>query len=65
MVVTRKGHVFELREEIRVFLEQEHKYKDAGKNCDENFLAKLSYLTDIVGKLNELNLQLQGEKTPP
>lgn len=27
----------------------------------ENFLAKLAYLSDIFGKLNELNLQLQGK----
>ncbi|XP_057706890.1 zinc finger BED domain-containing protein 5 [Corythoichthys intestinalis] len=55
------SRVFELKEEIRVFLEQEHKYEDAAKFSNDNFLAKLAYLTDIFGKLNELNLQLQGK----
>lgn len=53
------SRVFELREEIRVFFEQEQKYEDAAKFSNENFLAKLAYLSDISGKLNELNLQLQ------
>lgn len=44
-----------------MFLEQEHKYEVAEKFCDESFLAKLAYLSDIFGKLNELNLQLQGK----
>lgn len=55
------SRVFELREQIRVFLEQEHKYEVAEKFSDENFLGKLAYLSDIFGKLNELNRQLQGE----
>ncbi|XP_030580905.1 zinc finger BED domain-containing protein 5-like [Archocentrus centrarchus] len=55
------SRVFELREQIRVFFEQEHKYEVAEKFCDENFLGKLAYLSDIFGKLNELNLQLQGK----
>lgn len=55
------SRVFELREQIRMFSEQEHKYDLAEKFCDENFLAKLAYLSDIFGKLNELNLQLQGK----
>lgn len=44
-----------------MFLEQEHKYGITEKCSDENFLAKLAYLSDIFGKLNELNLQLQGK----
>uniref|UniRef100_A0A8C7Y7X1 DUF4371 domain-containing protein n=1 Tax=Oryzias sinensis TaxID=183150 RepID=A0A8C7Y7X1_9TELE len=55
------SRVFELREQIRMFLEQEHKHEVAEKFSDENFLAKLAYLSDIFGKLNELNLQLQGK----
>ena len=55
------SRVFELREQIRMFSEQEHKYDLAETFCDENFLAKLAYLSDIFGKLNELNLQLQGK----
>lgn len=44
-----------------MFLEQEHKYEVAEKICQENFLMKLAYLSDIFGKLNEINLQLQGK----
>ena len=43
---------FELREQIRMFSEQEHKYDLTEKVSDENFLAKLAYLNDIFGKLN-------------
>lgn len=52
------SRLFELREQIRMFLEQEHKCKVAEKFSDETFLAKLAGLS---GKLNELNLQLQGK----
>uniref|UniRef100_A0A673YA89 Uncharacterized protein n=1 Tax=Salmo trutta TaxID=8032 RepID=A0A673YA89_SALTR len=55
------SRVFEHREQIRMFLEQEHKYDITETFSDENFLAKLAYLSDIFGKLNELNLQLQGK----
>lgn len=44
-----------------MFMEHEHKYEVAEKFSDENFLAKLAYLSDIFGKLNERNLQLQGK----
>nr|XP_061783570.1 zinc finger BED domain-containing protein 5-like [Nerophis lumbriciformis] len=33
----------------------------ASKFSDEQFLLKLAYLSDMFGKLNELNLQLQGK----
>ncbi|XP_072229039.1 zinc finger BED domain-containing protein 5-like [Leuresthes tenuis] len=55
------SRVFELRAEIRMFLEEEHMYEAASKFCDEQFLLKLAYLSDVFGKLNELNLQLQGK----
>ncbi|KAL7377055.1 hypothetical protein ABVT39_020828 [Epinephelus coioides] len=54
------SRVFELREEIRVFLEDEDMHDVATKFNDEQFLMKLAYLSDVFGKLNELNLQLQG-----
>ncbi|KAM3838159.1 zinc finger BED domain-containing protein 5-like [Diretmus argenteus] len=58
------SRVFELREEIRVFLEEEERMDEfAGKFADEEFLMKLAYLSDIFGKLNELNLKLQGRDT--
>jgi len=54
------SRVFELREEIRVFLEEERMHEAASKFSDEQFLMKLAYLSDVFGKLNELNIQLQG-----
>lgn len=49
------SRVFELGEQLRVFLEQEHKNKDAEKFSDENFLVKLAYVSYTFGKLNKLN----------
>ncbi|XP_060774414.1 zinc finger BED domain-containing protein 5-like [Neoarius graeffei] len=54
-------HVFELRTEIRVFIEEERMYEAAAKFGDELFLMKLAYLSDVFAKLNELNFQLQGK----
>lgn len=54
------SRVFELRAEIQAFLEEECMYDASGKFSDEQFLMKLAYLSDVFGKLNELNLQLQG-----
>lgn len=56
------SRVFELRDEIRIFLEEEgsdlaHKF-----NCNK-FLMKLAYLSDMFLKLNGLNLQMQGPNT--
>lgn len=55
------SRVFELRVEIGLFLEEERMYEAASKFSDEQFLLKLAYLSDVFGKLNELNLQLQGK----
>ncbi|GFW10674.1 zinc finger MYM-type protein 6 [Trichonephila clavipes] len=51
--------VYELRNEITIFLEEEN-LLEAEKFRDGLFLMKLSYLVDIFEKLNILNLQLQG-----
>ncbi|GFU07334.1 SCAN domain-containing protein 3 [Trichonephila clavipes] len=51
--------VYELRNEITLFLEEEN-LPEAEKFRDGLFLMKLSYLVDIFEKLNILNLQLQG-----
>ncbi|GFT47637.1 SCAN domain-containing protein 3 [Trichonephila clavipes] len=51
--------VYELRNEITIFLEEEN-LPEAEKFRDGLFLMKLSYLVDIFEKLNILNLQLQG-----
>lgn len=47
------SRVFELREQIRMFLGQEQKKAVAEKLSNENFLAKLAYLSDIFGKFNQ------------
>ncbi|KAM3861136.1 zinc finger BED domain-containing protein 5-like [Diretmus argenteus] len=56
------ARVIALREEIRIFLEEDGN-ELASKWIDENFLVKVAYLSDIFEKLNELNLQLQGNNT--
>ncbi|XP_035207173.1 zinc finger BED domain-containing protein 5-like [Stegodyphus dumicola] len=54
--------VYELREEIAVFLEEENR-PEAENFRDTLFVMKLSYMVDIFEKLNNLNLQLQGANT--
>ena len=49
---------FELREEIRQFMES--KEKDTTELRDEKFLCELVFLCDILSHLDVLNLQLQG-----
>jgi hypothetical protein len=56
------SRVFELREEIRVFFEEEGHALATIYN-DEHFLLALAYLSDVFQKLNELNLQMQGPST--
>lgn len=57
------NRVYELRDEIRIFLEEcEHSL--AKKVIDVQWIAKLAYLCEIFERLNQLNLALQGpEKT--
>ncbi|XP_049734667.1 zinc finger MYM-type protein 6 isoform X1 [Elephas maximus indicus] len=54
--------LFELRHEIEMFLTQKH--SDLAK-CfrDEEWVAKLAYLSDIFSLINELNSSLQGTMT--
>lgn len=52
--------VFELREEIWVFLNTNWILRVLLRFSDQQFLMKLAYLCHIFGKLNEWNLQLQG-----
>ncbi|KAI2643056.1 Protein FAM200A [Labeo rohita] len=56
------SRVFELRDEIRIFLEEEGN-ELANKFNNNIFLMKLAYLSDMFQKLNELNLQMQGTNT--
>ncbi|XP_016073584.1 PREDICTED: zinc finger MYM-type protein 6 isoform X1 [Miniopterus natalensis] len=54
--------LFELRHEIEIFLNQKH--SDLAKHfLDEEWVARLAYLSDIFSLVNELNLSLQGTMT--
>ncbi|XP_039107679.1 zinc finger MYM-type protein 6 isoform X1 [Hyaena hyaena] len=54
--------LFELRHEIENFLNQKH--SDLAKYfLDEEWVAKLAYLSDIFSLINELNLSLRGTMT--
>ncbi|KAF4022008.1 hypothetical protein G4228_013688 [Cervus hanglu yarkandensis] len=54
--------LFELRHEIEIFLNQKH--SDLAKYFfDEEWVAKVAYLSDIFSLLNGLNLSLQGTMT--
>jgi len=52
-----RSRVLALKDEIRIFLEEEGN-ELASKFNDEDFLMKLAYLSNMFEKLNELNLQL-------
>lgn len=51
--------LFELRSEVQLFLTK-HKFHLADCFTDELWLSRLGYLSDIFGRLNDLNLNLQG-----
>ncbi|XP_055257985.1 zinc finger MYM-type protein 6 isoform X2 [Moschus berezovskii] len=54
--------LFELRHEIEIFLNQKH--SDLAKYFfDEEWVAKVAYLSDVFSLINELNLSLQGTMT--
>jgi len=53
------SRTFELRQEMYIFLKEGH--KNANEFSDGEFLIKLVYLCDIFGKLNALNISLQGK----
>lgn len=62
-----KGNVtartFKLREEIKIFCEENDKTEFATWLKDEVWLLNLAYLVDIFGQLNRLNCQMQGRNT--
>ena len=51
--------VLELKEEIAIFLDENH---DEGTNMfrNDNFIVKLTYLVEIFGKLSVFNKSMQG-----
>ena len=57
------GRFFELRSEIKQFLEIEKKATFLKFSSDESWLRGLAYLADIFEQLNKINLRLQGPNT--
>ena len=53
--------VYELRNEIFIFLKENHALASTFEN--EVFVTHLAYLCDIFAKLNQLNISLQGKDT--
>ncbi|KAJ4930680.1 hypothetical protein JOQ06_024988 [Pogonophryne albipinna] len=53
------SRLYELREELLEF-SREHAVPHKDKLADERWCARLAYLADIFGHLNELNGKLQG-----
>jgi len=54
------GRVFELREELKEFLQLKGQETFVAALNDEECSKRLAYLSDIFGHLNKLNLKLQG-----
>ena len=54
------ARVFELKEEMRQFLQQESQTDLADQFGDECFLLKMAYMADMFAWLNSLNLKMQG-----
>ena len=57
------ARVFELREELQEFLNRQGKYELESFYKDNTFIFQLSYLVDIFGQLNCLNLKMQRKDT--
>lgn len=53
------NRLFELRKEVHTFLE-EQRSPLAEHYTDDQFCAKLAYLSDIFDQLNQLNVSMQG-----
>ena len=54
---------FELRYEVKTFLEDQHKLNLLAAFNKSTFETSLAYLADIFEELNKLNLQMQGRQT--
>nr|XP_021512928.1 protein ZBED8-like [Meriones unguiculatus] len=53
-------HIFELRDELRMFFNQKARPQFEALFSDKSELQKIAYLVDIFAILNELNQSLQG-----
>ncbi len=56
------NRLFELRKEVHTFLEEQHSPL-AEHYTDDQFCAKLAYLSDIFDQLNQLNVSMQGRNS--
>uniref|UniRef100_A0A9J7Z8E8 DUF4371 domain-containing protein n=1 Tax=Cyprinus carpio carpio TaxID=630221 RepID=A0A9J7Z8E8_CYPCA len=56
------NRLFELRKEVHTFLE-EQRSPLAEHYTDDQFCAKLAYLSDIFDQLNQLNVSMQGRNS--
>lgn len=57
------NRVFELKHEIKTFLETQGKTDLLGNFYETGWNKRLAYLADIFDQLNSLNLKLQGKQT--
>ena len=57
------NRVFEMKDEIKLFLEFKNKNEILSYFNDDNWITSLAYLADIFEKLNILNLKMQGKNT--
>ncbi|XP_064088411.1 zinc finger BED domain-containing protein 5-like [Macrobrachium nipponense] len=55
------GRLYELREDVAIFLDVQHKTDLHDKFMSEGFLLSLAYLVDTFEALNAVNLELQGK----
>ena len=53
--------LFVLREEIKLFFQQQNNQKFQKLLSDDKWVAKVAYLADVFSLLNELNISLQGQ----
>lgn len=56
------ARLFELRDEVKLFLKEHTKTNLSEWFHDANWLVELAYLSDIFNKLKETNLSLQGKE---
>lgn len=55
------SRLFTLREEVKLFFQQQNNLKFQELLFDDEWIAKLAYLADIFSLLNELNISMQGK----
>lgn len=55
------SRLFALREEVKLFFQQQNNLKFQELLSDDEWVAKLAYLSDIFSLLNELNISMQGQ----